>query len=404
MADKKYILFVDDEPNLLQGLRRMLRPMRHEWDMTFVESGEAALAHLQHHPIDVVVSDMRMPGMDGGRLLGEVKTQYPHAVRLLLSGQTEQEGVLRSLGPVHRFLSKPCDAETLQQAIHGACQLRRLLQDSSLIKMVGQIESLPSLPSLYEEVMKEMNSPSASLEKVGKVIEQDPSMTAKILQLVNSSFFGMSKPIPSVSQAATVLGLDLLRALILHAHVFTVLADKPDGLFSMEAMWTHSVKVAALARKVAAEESVDRWVIENASTAGLLHNLGLLILITTFPQQYEEIARLVHEQGLPHWEAERRILGAGHPEVGAYLFGLWGLPDSIVEAVAFHHMPGECERQCVSPLLAVHIADALEKGGPKQMGFFMNSVLDWDYLRALGLEDRVSHWETLCQEGVPAGT
>jgi YesN/AraC family two-component response regulator len=186
---KKRILFVDDDPNVLQGLRRMFRPLRHEWDMTFIESGQEALALLAHTPCDVVVSDMRMPEMNGVQLLMAVKERYPHIIRIVLSGYAGHELLLPSVKLAHQYLSKPCDAAILQTAINRTCTLYELLSKETLQRLVAGITLLPSLPTLYQEIMEAVHSPNSSLAQIGKIIEQDLGMTAKILQLVNSAFF-----------------------------------------------------------------------------------------------------------------------------------------------------------------------------------------------------------------------
>jgi len=116
MPDKKRVLFVDDEPRILDGRRRMLRSMRHEWKMSFAETGQEALAILANQPFDVVVVDMRMPGMDGVQLLSEVRKRH-QIIRIVLSGTADREAILRAVGLAHQYLSKPCDAETLKSVL-----------------------------------------------------------------------------------------------------------------------------------------------------------------------------------------------------------------------------------------------------------------------------------------------
>ena len=164
---KRQILFVDDEPMVLKGLQRTLRKMRREWDMNFVSSGHEALDVLDQKPMDVIVSDLRMPEMDGGRLLAEVKKRHPHVVRILLTGQLDQEMTLKSVQLVHQSLSKPCDAQVLKHTLAKLFALRDFLADESIKSIVSQIESLPSLPSIYTEIVTEMQADDPSIKKVG---------------------------------------------------------------------------------------------------------------------------------------------------------------------------------------------------------------------------------------------
>ena len=218
---KKRILFVDDEPKILEGLQRTLRSMRQEWEMQFAGSGQEALECLSKEPFDVVVSDMRMPGMDGAQLLKEVMRLYPQIARIILSGHSDQEIVLKSVRIAHQYLAKPCEAETLKSVVTRTCALRELLADDAVRRMVSNMDSIPSLPSLYAEIMEEIQSPNASIQRVGKIISKDMGMTTKILQLVNSAFFGLRRHVSSPSQAVSLLGLDTIRALVLSVHIFT---------------------------------------------------------------------------------------------------------------------------------------------------------------------------------------
>jgi len=331
----KKILFVDDEPMVLNGLQRMLRPLRTQWEMTFVESGKKALEVLAATPFDVVVSDMRMPGMDGAQLLTEVKRLYPQIVRLILSGHSDKEMILRSVGPTHQYLAKPCDTETLKNTVARACALRDLLSDEPLKRLVSRMESLPSLPHLYAEIMNELQSPDSSIQKVGEIIAQDVGMTAKILQLVNSAFFGLRRHVSNPSQAASLLGLETVKALVLSSQVFSQFEEKTLTGLRLEALWSHSLAVGALARRICIQQSAPLKVTDDAFLAGLLHDAGKLVLAANVPEHYIQALTLASQRGLHPCDVERGVMGASHAEIGAYLLGLWGLPDPIVEALAY---------------------------------------------------------------------
>ncbi len=399
MTDKKRILFVDDEPNVLQGLRRMLRDMRHEWDMTFAENGQAALQLLADAPFDVIVSDMRMPGLDGIQLLQEVKQQYPHMVRIILSGQSDQESIMRSLGPTHRYLAKPCEIQILRETIERACMLNTQLSNPDLIRIISQLECLPSLPALYVEILEEMHKPGSSLAKAGDIISKDMGMTAKILKVANSAFFGARQQMSNPVQAATFLGLDLLKAMILHVHVFEKYEQQSLGRFSMQALGNHGAMTAKYAQVIAREATQDRQCIDEAMTAGLLHDVGKLVLAAHAPDQYDKILADGKEPVTASLVAEHEVFASTHSEIGGYLLSLWGLPDPVVEAVTFHHIPTRCGNGVFSPLTAVHVADALARDG--NLG--ENSRLDKNYMEALGLTAQLPLWEAVCQSSIHIG-
>lgn len=387
---KKRILFVDDEPHLLAGLRRSLRGERGEWEMFFAASGEEALRQLEEGEVDVVVSDMLMPGMDGAKLLQEVARRHPLTIRMVLSGHSDEKSILSLVGTAHRFLAKPCDAETLKTVLSRAFLLQGFLRNEKLQAVVSSLDSLPSLPKIYQRLTQRMRSRDATLREIGRLVSEDPPMTAKLLQVVNSAFFGVGRRITNPEEAATLLGMETLRSLILSAGIFYQFEHDADGVI-LEKLWRHSVSVGRLAQEIARAEEADRVLTDDALTAGLLHDIGLLLIACKLPSLWKETRQLVSTEGGFHWDAEQRLIGATHAGVGAYLLGLWGLPDTIVESIAFTHRPSMvCSRQ-FDVLTAVHVADALVHDDGR---------LDEGYLRTIGLDHRLRAWREL-REKVP---
>lgn len=400
LSDKIRVLFVDDEPRILRGLRRKLGPATNGWDIAFAESGLEALAmlHAASPPFEVIVTDLRMPGMNGVDLLTEIKKDHPHIIRIVLSGQAEKEMALKAVGLAHQYLSKPCDTETLKATLAQAFALRDLLTSEQLIQLASQIESLPSLPFLYQALMRELQSPRASIKKAGQIIAQDIGMTAKILQLINSAFFGLPRRISDPTQAVILLGLDTVKALVLSAHIFSEFDQAKVGKVLPHVLREHSLAVGTCAKRIAESESSDRQTAEHAFTAGLLHDVGKLILAANLPQEYDAALTQATEQAIPLPEAERQVFGASHAEVGAYLLGLWGLPPPIIEAVAFHHKPVESHGKMFGPLTAIHVVNSFVKDEDPIQEQDEPTNLDLTYLTNLGLTDKLSTWQKFCQD------
>lgn len=379
------ILFVDDEPHVLDGLRRMLRPMRHEWEMAFAGGGAEALDLLGRHPFDVIVSDMRMPGVDGAQLLARVRERFPDIVRIILSGYSEKEMTLKAVGAAHQYLAKPCDAEILKLTVRKACNLRTLLNDAQLLRLVSQLSSIPSLPTLYREFVQEMHVPEPSLKKIGQIVERDIGMTAKILQMVNSAFFGLKRQLCDASEATMFLGLETIGSMVLAQQAFSQLEERPPTGISYDCLWSHSSLVALLARNIAEKEMPS--IAADAFTAGLLHDIGKVILASALPQEYAEVRQVAEKEKIAAYQAEERIFGTTHARVGAYLLGLWGLPTDVVEATAFHHDPTQAETRGFSPLTVVYAADQIfhahQRGVPLEAG---------EYLVELGLQQKLQEW------------
>lgn len=395
---KKRILFVDDEANVLMGLRRLLHSYRHEWDMEFVNSGQEALETLASAPFDVIVTDMRMPGMDGAELLERVSKTYPHIIRIILSGHSQSEPIFRSIGPTHQFLSKPCEPEELKSIITRTSAIQDLLQNSTLKELVAQMRSLPSLPSLYLQIVEEMHSEEPSIRKAGDIISNDMAMSAKILQLVNSAFFGLRRRCTSPVDAAIYLGFETIKTLVLSIHIFSQFKGVGVPGFSMETLWDHSMTVGSFAKLIATSARAGKKVIEDSFTAGMLHDIGKLIFVSNLPEQYKDALEIARSKKIPLWQAETEMFTASHAEVGAYLMGLWGLPDFIIEAVAFHHHPEKCPHDKFAPLTTVYLGNAFAHQRPGSDKSADEMALDADYLTKLNVLDKVEGWGTMCLE------
>jgi HD-like signal output (HDOD) protein/ActR/RegA family two-component response regulator len=388
---KSRILFVDDEVRVLQGLQRMLRPLRDEWEMEFVESGPQALEVMDARPVEVVVSDMRMPGMTGADLLEIVKARHPDVVRLILSGQSSEEAVLKSVGPAHQFLAKPCDANLLKATIRRACGLRDLLADPKMVRLVSQVGRLPSPPDLYVRLVGELRSANPSLRRVAEIVASDVGMTAKVLQMVNSAFFGFRRHISEPQHAVSLLGLTIITSLVLSVQVFTQYDGAKIRAVHLAGLMDHSLAVATLARAIADAERQPQGMLDNALIAGLLHDAGKLVLAVRLHTEYRRVVESCAAAGGHVWEAERAAFGSAHAEIGAYLLGLWALPHAIVEAVAYHHIPRACAHTGFAALTAVHVADTLVHDA-EHPG---RSDVDMPYLAAVGLTDRLPAWRAL---------
>ncbi|MFC1735780.1 HDOD domain-containing protein [Candidatus Hydrogenedentota bacterium] len=391
MSEKKRILFVDDEPNVLSGLQRMLRTMRNEWAMFFVESGQEALGLLGDGHVDIIVSDMRMPAMDGAELLSRVSKEFPRTVRIVLSGQAGKETVFRAIGPTHQYLSKPCDADTLKSTLIRACAMSDILGNDRLVSLVSKTEQLPTPPVLYEKIVSELESGEPSVNTIGELVAQDVAMSAKILQLVNSAFFGLPRQIASASQAVIMLGLDTIKALVFSIHVFSELDPAKFGCGALASLWQHSMLVGACAKRIAKLEGMDGKRVDEAFMIGVLHDVGKLILAANVPEEYKSVAANAQAKNITWHEAEHEVLGATHAEVGAYLLGLWGFTESSIMATAFHHRPGECSSDASFPLAAIHAANVfVQEGGVGE--------IDGAFLKACGFDDRIPAWRDVCDE------
>ena len=393
---KKSVLFVDNEPNVLHGLKRMLRSERNHFETRFTTSGENALRLLDEEHIDVVVTDMKMSNMNGLQLLTEVKRSYPDIVRIILSGEFNLEMTMKSVNVTHRYLHKPCDMETLKSTILRTCNLLDLLRNESLKQALTQIDSLPSLPSMYWEINRELKKPDASIRKIGEIISQDMAMSSKILQLVNSAYFSVPREISSPEHAAVMLGLDIIKSLVLVAQIFKRFerSNVPRKFF--EYLWEHNINTGKMAKAIAKKETNDQKIMDYSFIGGLLHDCGKLILAINFYEKSEEILLAARKENKTILEVEKETLGITHAEAGAYLMDLWGLPVPVVEAIAFHHIPGVCNEFRFSPLTAVYLANILahKDDDTRQK----ENIIDSAYLSGLNMSGNPEYWEGVKQK------
>lgn len=386
------ILFVDDEPMVLDALRRSLRNLRSEWDMSFARSGADALALMEQRPFDVLVTDMRMPGMNGVELLQEVRNRHPETVRLVLSGQADEQMIFQCIGLAHQYLAKPCDPESLRAAIQRATRAGSALNNPRLRELLGRLEQLPSIPRLYHELGRKLEDPEADLNDVAQLIARDPAMTAKVLKLVNSAFFGLPHTVNDILEAVHYLGINTLKTLVLAVHAFDQYPAETIPWFPWETLWNHSLETGARARALAQLEDAPDTVLQQAAVAGLLHDLGQLILAVNLREDYAAIRRAAATGQRPLTESEQACLGTTHAEVAGYLLGLWGLPDPVVEAITFHHHPDMAGSVAFTPLTAVHVAETLRPGEWESPGTTPPGP-DMEYLNKLGLAERVPLWQ-----------
>ncbi len=397
MNRKKKILFVDDDPVILQGFRRMLRKMRNEWDTDFAESGQQALEIMGEDPMDMVVSDMRMPGMDGAQLLKEVKNNFPDTIRIILSGQADEHGFLQAASFMHQFLSKPCDFQLLKSTVDRAFSLQKLLSSKDLEKLVSRIESIPILPELYSELTEELNSEEYSLENVGKIISKDIGMSAKILQLANSAFFGSSQKVLTVEHAVQILGMDMIQSLVLSYQIFSKFEQNKLTDLSLDKIWNHSMTVRKYAVNIAEAEDTSEAFKSYVITGAMLHDIGKILIAYYLPDKYQEVLSFAQANSVQICQAEQSILNITHDQLSAYLLGLWGFPDPLVEAVAYHHFPSQSECQTLTPLVAIHVANVLAHEIDGDQNDRRSSELDENYIKKIGLLDRVPVWREICQ-------
>ncbi len=395
---KKSILFVDDEQRILDGLRRMLYSFRKHWNMSFASGGKEALEMMENQHFDVIVSDMRMPEINGAQLLNTVKERYPDVIRFILSGYSDKEMIMQTLNAADQFLTKPCDAELLKDTILKAFEARERVGKQNLLAMVSEMKSLPTLPDLYVRLMDLLELPNSSLKDISAIVSQEMTVTAKVLQLVNSAFFGLRSHIQNIQQALAYLGLETLKAVILTTDVFAQFSRKEIERFDITKLYNHSIMVSAVARKIAETVRKEATFIDQCGMAGMLHDIGKVILIRNKPEEYANVLKQRHQNNTPSYQLENKLFDVNHATLGGYLMNLWGLPSKITDAISFHHDPRKSLSIDFNVTDVVYVSNILVGQMSKSNKYSVPSDLDVNYLHELDVEQHITQWADYCKK------
>jgi len=397
MDMKKRILIIEDEAETLEDIKENIFLLEDRYDFAFSGSAEDALSKIENDKFEIIVCDRLLPDIDGITLLSQIRDSFPDTIRILMAEHLTKSDLLKSSGPIHQYLAKPFRGQDFERTLNRVVTLRELIADQGLQDVIGKMESLPSIPSLYFQVEEEMNAPEPDLKKMSEIISLDVGMSAKVLQLVNSAFFGLPRRVDNISLAASLLGLDILSDLILMMSVFTQFDDLEHKDFSFDYLTEHSVNTAKAARAISQTEKLSATEQKVAYTAGLMHDIGKLVFLVNMPEKFTQALDLSHEENIPLHLAEIDILNATHQSVGAYLLDLWGFPDCIVEAVAFHHDPEKLVDDQLNPTIAVHVSNYFEHMlNPNRKELKANEsesdLLNIEYLKNAGLGKKVRKW------------
>ena len=386
----RHIVFVDDDPDVLKGLAVSLRRVRRTWRTSFCSSGQQALDLMEQKRCDVIVSDMRMPGMDGATLLGHVRKKHPSVIRFVLSGHADQYSSLGAVSCAHQWMAKPCSREELLRAIERACSIRDLHENPALERAVGSIGALPVLPEPYRSILERISDPGSSVSEIADLVVEDPALCARFLQIVNSAFYGLPTTVVDVGNAISLLGLKAVSQILLSSGSFTVLGpDAERAGFSFAELQRDSVIVSRLASSLVA----DATDAAAATTAGMLHDLGSLLFVRSRGREFVQLVGEASRKGIPQWQLEEKNFGMTHAEVGGVLLGIWGLPLDVVEAVAFHHSPQSLQADTINAAVAVHLARTLlDDSRSSRDARAGGHSIDRDLLLRLGLDRVPDEW------------
>lgn len=394
---KKRILFVAKDRALWNEFQAQEASVTAEWQPETVCTAQDALALLPDHDFAVVIADFSLPDMNGVELLDQYMQRQPAAYRVILSDIADTESTVKCVGKAHYHILKPFGIQTLMNAIDQAFAHEVWKPSPAVNALIAQMRQVPSPPSTYFKIVKEIQSPYASVEKIAAFIAEDPAVTAKVLQLANSAVFGLELQVSQPLEAIAYIGLETTKALVLLAHTVNAFDIKQLGGYSVEALWTHSVCTGRIAQQIALLEKGGLEMAEQSFAAGLLHDIGKLVYCANLPGLFAKTIALAREEHSNFWEAEAQLFpNAGHAELGAAILAIWGLPRPIIEAVALHHYPRRLGGHGISPLATVHVANILEHETHPDTSIILPSQINTNYFAELGLSHREELWRAHC--------
>lgn len=330
---EKSILFVDDEAQILRSLNRLF--LDKDYQVFLAHNGNEALEILDTENIDLIISDIKMPNMNGYELLKKVKEKYPKVLRVAFSGYTDNNKIIQALenNLAKLYLFKPWNNNTLLSTIDKIFEFENILKSKNLLNLINNLDHLPTLPFLYQDLCSLIEK-DADIDEISKKIEEDQAIASRILRVVNSAF--TSTKTGSVKDAILYLGLSNVKHIVLSNSVFLSTQLNP---FLTDLLWKH-VNLTNRIVIFTYKKLLQKKIPKTYESAGLLHGIGKVVLLNNFHDEYIKIfKRIMIEPQLNIIDLEKESLGVSHQEIGAYLLDWWEIPYPIVESALFHHNP-----------------------------------------------------------------
>ncbi|MEZ4221957.1 MAG: HDOD domain-containing protein [Polyangiaceae bacterium] len=372
----------------LTHVKKVLAEAGGDWKVEGAESADAVLARAASGDVHIALAESNSSSVDAGALFNQLRERHPGVIRLAYS-----VGVANNAAPAaaQRVICSRESTEQLVTLLERAALLHGAMNSERLTEIIGALDRLPSVPSTYHELNQAAAKPDTSMQDLAAIVQKDPALSLKVLQMANSARFGVSRRLASIPEAVTYLGINPIKGLVLSAHVFMAFETEAPRGFSLEAFQSYSTKVAGLAQKFVAK----RGLGDAAFAAGLLHDIGKLILAVRHPEASAAALQRATETGETVSDVERDVFGVTHAEVGTYLLSTWGLPLELMEVVAFHHTPSVVQKGEREVLAAVHAADLLTGvyacGEPER-------EFDETFLRRTGFDSMIPNWRKLAEQ------
>jgi putative nucleotidyltransferase with HDIG domain len=393
----KRVLFIDSNEAILQAYKEQFQYKGEDWQTFFATDATTSMEILTYSAIDIVIADLRMPMVETEPLFLLIQKGWPKVVRVIVSPTSATSKDIDLISLSHRFITKPSNLEELETIIDSIYYLQRIVLSDETRKVASEIDSIPALPEIFKQLTEEINSSDPSMKRVGEIIARDVGLSADILKMINSPYFGLKNQVSSPEHATKLLGLEVVKGVALSASLMHSFALTGINMDRVESVVEHSLVTANITKLILESEKVSSVLVDMAFSAAILHDVGYLMFASSnvISEKYQGAIEISEANYRPLWEVEREILGTTHGEVGAYLLGLWGFPDAIVEAVAFHHTPGKSAGDSSMILCALHLADIFTDEIFPKLSFGSPGGVDYSFLERMHISSHKDSWRQM---------
>lgn len=370
------------------------------WQVDRMDDPQMVLARLQTHRASAIVVASSVKGHAELNILSQVALTRPDMLRFQLGqGLDGHQQRIYKQELTHRIFTHPGQIEAIAATITYLRKVQRLITRPALQRYISAHQQLPTPPAVYAQLTRELNSRHSSAQQIAAIIEQDPALSARLLQQVNSACFALPRPVSRISEAVSLLGIRTLRALALSQRIRNSYPSHRNWRsFSFEKISQRALLVARLAEAICRHSAPNRGLGDQAFLAGLLQDIGILAMASQTPADYMKVLRLAVAENKSLHVAEQQVTGFYHGEVGAALMAHWKLPPRVVEAILFHPAPHLSQHSDFQPLTAAHVADALLPPAWQSGQISLSHRLNEGYLRQIGCLSELHHWKLIAQE------
>lgn len=393
------LLIIDSNLEATESYQKALAPKAASWTVHYAASADEGLKLAEAHTPDIIVTALSLNDGQGLKVLSQAIDAAPLAHAFIAAEESDRPQLAAAFEGGCRYLPSPCPSDRLLLEFQRCLAIDAWLESPVIKEIVSSRSEFESLPAHHHQIVTALNAPHSAIDEVAEAIANDLALSAKVLETANSSFYGFDENVADIKQAISLLGLSNTRNIVLATHVFSKVGQDSEHQSLIKEIWHHSIAVAGAARRICLHETNNHCAAEEAYSAGLLHDIGKIVLLGVVPDEYIEAQRLSREESLSAWQTEYKVLGCDHAEVGAYLLAKWGLPSTVSEAAALHHRPANSCHGTFSTLAAVHAANAIvrKRRNPKHA----DATPITNFLIEIGKSQQWADWEAIAKGEKP---